>query len=103
MDANDMPCDGGTSDRRTHPFLCDGFRIMAICEYCWSRRLDAEEYWYTIHRAEREGWPCTKDTEEGARLRAGQFWDEATKTDRRFHAATTKSAVESLSEVERNV
>ena len=70
--------------------------MMAACEYCWSRRRDGEEYWYTIHRAEREGWPCTKDTEEGARLRAGEYWDEATKTDRRTNrsanAETSKSS-----------
>ena len=56
---------------------------MASCEYCWS--LSAlGEYSKTIARAEAEGWPCTKNDEEGARLRAGRFWDEATQTDTRF-------------------
>lgn len=64
---------------------------MASCEYCWSVTRDGDEYSETRARAEAERWPCTKNDEKGARLRAGQFWDDATKTDRR---TTTKSAVE---------
>jgi hypothetical protein len=58
---------------------------MSACEYCWERSSPVVGYDYsaTVLRAEEEGWPCTKNDEEGARLRAGQFWDEATKSDRR--------------------
>lgn len=73
---------------------------MASCEYCWSISVPGE-YGKTIARAEAEGWPCTKDTEEGARLRAGQFWDEDTKTDRRLvtNPITTENAPEGAPEV----
>ena len=59
--------------------------LVASCEYCWNRSGYPfhDEYGAVLRRAEAEGWPCTKNTEEGARLRAGQFWDEATKRDTR--------------------
>lgn len=41
-----------------------------------------------LRQAEREGWPCTKNDENGARLRAGQFWDEAAKRDTRLDPIT---------------
>jgi hypothetical protein len=61
------------------------------CEHCWNeaRKPDgcpSEHYSATMRRAEAEGWPCTKNTEEGARLRAGDYWDEATKRDTRTAA-----------------
>lgn len=78
---------------------------MAACEYCWSLSVPGE-YGQTIRRAEEEGWPCTKNDEEGARLRAGQFWDEASKSDRRNgtqfgtqSSISTTTAPESAAEV----
>ena len=61
---------------------------MASCEYCWERKyryaLDpVDGYYRAMENAEREGWPCTKDDGEGARLRAGQFWDADRKVDTR--------------------
>lgn len=57
---------------------------MSACEHCWSMsRLLGIEYHDQIARAERESEPCTQDTPEGARLRAGQFWDEVKQMDRR--------------------
>ena len=59
------------------------------CEHCWERKefnqsVDDELGYVTALRiAERDGWPCTKDDENGRRLRAGQYWDEATKRDSR--------------------
>ena len=57
---------------------------MSACEHCLvMARIRGIEYHDQIERAEREGDPCTKLTLEGMRLRAGQFWDEETKSDRR--------------------
>lgn len=57
---------------------------MSACEHCWSMsRLLGIEYHDQIEHAERQGAPCTQHTQEGARLRAGQFWDEAAQKDRR--------------------
>lgn len=41
------------------------------------------EYHDQLAHAQRGEYPCTQDTTEGKRLRAGQFWDEETQTDRR--------------------
>jgi hypothetical protein len=57
---------------------------VSACEHCWSMsRLRGVEYYDQLHKAERDGDPCTQNTLEGARLRAGQFWDEAAQKDRR--------------------
>ena len=56
---------------------------MASCEHCWSRSHDAEGYYRVLREAERDGDECTKNTIEGARLRAGQWWDEVTQRDTR--------------------
>ena len=61
---------------------------MASCEYCWERKyLYAKDgysgYYRAMEAAQVEGWPCTKQDEEGARLRAGQFWDAERKVDTR--------------------
>jgi hypothetical protein len=66
---------------------------MSSCEHCWSRsRLLGIEYRDQLSRAERERHPCTQDTQEGARLRAGQFWDEAAQMDKRNLAAIDEGA-----------
>ena len=62
---------------------------MSSCEHCWSESAlyDGDrvaQYSRQLARAEREGAPCTQDTLEGRRLRAGQWWDEAAQADRRF-------------------
>lgn len=57
---------------------------MSACEHCWSMsRLLGIEYHDQLERAERQSAPCTQQTTEGARLRAGQWWDEETKSDTR--------------------
>ncbi len=57
---------------------------MTTCEDCWAHsELTGESYEATVRKAERDRWPCTKNTEEGARLRAGQFWDSKRKVDMR--------------------
>ena len=55
-----------------------------MCEHCWSMsRLLGIEYHDQVARAERENQSCTQDTLEGAKLRAGQFWNESIHKDRR--------------------
>jgi hypothetical protein len=68
---------------------------MASCEYCWERRHDyavngdpVAGYYRAMGTAEEEGWPCTTPTEEGARLRAGQYWDAERKVDTRLAGAS---------------
>ena len=73
---------------------------MASCEYCWERsgsgQGSAFDYKATLRQAEMDGSACCERdadgelTENARRLRAGQFWDDATKTDRRM---TTPRAV----------
>ena len=41
------------------------------------------EYHDQIDKAEKSNAPCTQNTPEGARLRAGQFWDEENQRDKR--------------------
>ena len=69
---------------------------MSACEHCWgiarsqayhTGRATADEYYIQMDRAERQNAPCTQDTPVGAKLRAGQFWDEATQRDKRTDAA----------------
>ena len=73
---------------------------MSACEHCWgiarsqayyTGRSTADEYYIQMDRAERANAPCTQDTLAGAKLRAGQFWDEETQTDRRQSAALDQS------------
>lgn len=61
---------------------------MASCERCWSRSDGAEDYSRVMREAERDELECTKNTVEGARLRAGQWWDEATQRDTRTTRVT---------------
>lgn len=57
---------------------------MSACEHCWSlSRLLGIEYQDQLEKAEAEKAPCTQDTIEGAKLRAGQWWDDEAKRDRR--------------------
>lgn len=72
---------------------------MSACEHCWSIARSqayhtggstADEYYVQMERAERRKEPCTQDTPEGARLRAGQFWDEAKQQDSRDAAGESK-------------
>lgn len=57
---------------------------MSACEYCWGRSsLLGIDYYKAMEMAEKEKAPCTQDTIDGAKARAGQFWDEATQQDRR--------------------
>ena len=54
------------------------------CEHCWAlAQALGTDYSAELLRAERENAPCTRDDEDGARLRAGQFWDADRKIDRR--------------------
>ena len=76
---------------------------MSACEHCWglarsrsyhSGGTTADEYYIQMERAERENAPCTQNTLEGARLRAGQWWDEATQRDKRTDAALDRTTKE---------
>ena len=69
---------------------------MSACEHCWglarsrayhSGRTTADEYYIQMERAEREKAPCTQNTPEGARLRAGQWWDTENEIDTRDAAS----------------
>ncbi len=68
---------------------------MSACEYCWGRRGffgdsgSTDSYYAAMKDAEERKAPCTQDTLEGAKARAGQFWDEATQTDRRLQPPAT--------------
>lgn len=65
---------------------------MPACEYCWGRRLFfGDDYYKAMKDAEERKAPCTQDTPEGAKARAGQFWDEATQRDKRVAAALTEA------------
>ena len=41
------------------------------------------DYYKSMADAEKNRAPCTQDTIEGAKARAGQFWDEEKQMDRR--------------------
>lgn len=57
---------------------------MSACEYCWGRRwMFGNDYYKSMEAAEKEKAVCTTDTLEGAKARAGQFWDEEKQMDRR--------------------
>lgn len=57
---------------------------MSACEHCWSMsRLLRIDYGDQITKAEETNAQCTQNTVEGARLRAGQWWDEETQRDSR--------------------
>lgn len=61
---------------------------MSACEHCWEKsRMLGIEYHDQIARAERDNAPCTQNTVEGAKLRAGQWWDEETQRDKRDAAS----------------
>ena len=56
------------------------------CEHCWARaQMLGVEYTKVLARAVREEWPCTKNDLKGAKLRAGQFWNESTMSDTRVN------------------
>lgn len=58
---------------------------MSACEHCWSvSRLLGIDYGDQLARAEETKAPCTQDTIEGARLRAGQWWDDEAQRDGRL-------------------
>lgn len=57
---------------------------MSACEHCWGMaRLMGIHYHDQLARAEREHATCTQDNIDGARLRAGQWWDEEKQRDSR--------------------
>ncbi len=61
---------------------------MSACEHCWTMaRMLGIEYHDQISKAEQSNSPCTHNTIEGAKLRAGQWWDEEKQRDRRTDAA----------------
>lgn len=54
---------------------------MASCECCWQeaarQSYDVSDAYHRVLKAhEDEGCVCTKDTPEGRRARAGQFWKD---------------------------
>lgn len=61
---------------------------MSACEHCWRMsRLTGIEYHDQLALAERDNLPCTRDSIDGARLRAGQWWDEEKKMDAREYVS----------------
>ena len=62
---------------------------MSACECCWADRYsfdtDRTESAYSkaLQAHAERNCLCTKDTPEGYRARAGQFWDEERKVDTR--------------------
>jgi hypothetical protein len=57
---------------------------MSACEYCWSmRHFFGGDYYASMKDAAERKAPCTQPTLEGAKARAGQFWDEEKQRDRR--------------------
>ena len=62
------------------------------CECCWEARGWSEtDYYVVMARHEAAKCPCTQDTPEGKRRRAGQFWDEAKQRDSREDAMEGKT------------
>jgi len=60
---------------------------MSACEYCWGRRwMFDDDYYKAMADAEKNKAVCTTNTLEGAKARAGQFWDEDAQQDRRSAA-----------------
>lgn len=58
---------------------------MTSCERCWNEaKRRGVDYSAQVFAAEVNGDECTKDTPEGKRLRAGEYWDEARGVDRRL-------------------
>lgn len=51
-----------------------------------------DDYYAAMLDAEKRKAPCTQDTPEGAKARAGQWWDEATQRDRRDAANSSSSS-----------
>ena len=65
---------------------------MASCECCYAEAqsralfrggMTCDRYHEVMKEHEARGCICTKDTEEGRRARAGQFWDDDRKVDTR--------------------
>lgn len=64
---------------------------MPACEHCWSESgFPFDDYATVLRRAEAEGAECTKDTMEGRKLRAGQWWDDVRQIDTRTEARDGK-------------
>ena len=68
---------------------------MASCERCWWKAHGREgfyhdpnaAYYAEMDEAQRTHAVCTLPTIEGAKARAGVYWDEATQSDRRIYVA----------------
>ena len=59
---------------------------MPSCECCWNTwavYMDPDAYMRVVKEHAEVGCECSKDTLEGKRLRAGQWWDEENKCDKR--------------------
>lgn len=64
---------------------------MSACECCWQARHGFQDdidgpgaaYYKAMKAHEERGCVCTKDTLEGRRARAGQWWDEEKQIDTR--------------------
>lgn len=58
-----------------------------MCECCWNHRdiydPDGNAYRNEMAEHERRGCACTKPGPQGARLRAGQWWDDERQRDER--------------------
>lgn len=57
---------------------------MSSCERCWyAAMMRGLAYETVLAEAEKENAPCTTKTIEGAKLRAGAFWDDLAQCDSR--------------------
>ncbi len=68
------------------------------CECCWDDRRGwpREDYHAAMARHEKAKCVCTKDTLEGRRAQAGQFWDENELRDTREPAVRGDLTIEQL-------
>lgn len=83
------PCPSPTA--RSPSEGAEGEAEALMCECCWSasavRRMygpdEDDAYRDTLKEHQERGCICTKDSLEGRRAVAGQWWDEATGRDSR--------------------
>jgi hypothetical protein len=78
---------------------------MPSCECCYdafSRKRffvggsGSPTYTDSVIEHQERGCECSKNTPEGARLRAGQFWDEERQCDRRSEPAPVRAPEDSV-------
>jgi len=84
---------------------------MASCERCWwaahSRSTwdidPSAAYHAELADAQERGDVCTRQTVEGAKARAGEYWDEATQRDRRLANTPNEALRAAIHEVRKAI